>query len=273
MGDLARLEEQLENLKELRELVGALRSMAASRSREAHEAFAGTRAYRAIVERAIFDLETVEPGTPPVRNHDGVMLVITSENGFVGNFNNRIVTQALEAKTAEEKLIIVGKRGQIVARERNVSPNSVYPMSSRIEGITRLAQQIGERLISVPKVRIVFAEYKSGASFDVINRPVLPLISARPNDRDKPFPPLHHLPVESLAESLSSEYLFAEICHSLMESLASENGARLQTMSSASRNIDKRLETLVRQARAAWQERTTSDLLEVVVGTEASNNP
>ena len=67
------------------------------------------------------------------------------------------------------------------------------------------------------------------------------------------------------------EYLFAEIAHSLMESFASENSARLAAMDSASRNIDDKLEVLERDARVAWQEETTSDMLDVVTGAEAVN--
>ncbi len=85
------------------------------------------------------------------------------------------------------------------------------------------------------------------------------------------LPPVLQLPPARLLASLMREYLFAEIAHTLMESLASENAARFGAMDSASRNIDDKLELLQRDARIAWQEETTSDMLDVVTGAEAVN--
>jgi len=80
---------------------------------------------------------------------------------------------------------------------------------------------------------------------------------------------LHHLPAAQLMRALADEYLFAEIAKALMESLASENGARLHTMDAAARHIDDKLDHLHRNERVARQEKTTADMLDVVTGAEA----
>jgi F-type H+-transporting ATPase subunit gamma len=72
--------------------------------------------------------------------------------------------------------------------------------------------------------------------------------------------------------ALSSEYLFAEVADALMDSLASENAARLRTMSGASRNIDEKLDRLHRNEHVARQEEMTADMLEIVTGAEAIFN-
>ena len=64
----------------------------------------------------------------------------------------------------------------------------------------------------------------------------------------------------------------AEIAIALMESPASENTARFRTMDVASRNFDDRLKKLTVEERAARQEETTSDMLDVVTGAEALKN-
>ena len=66
--------------------------------------------------------------------------------------------------------------------------------------------------------------------------------------------------------------LFAEVADALMDSLASENAARLRTMDAASRNIDGKLERLQRDAHVARQEEMTADMLDVVTGAEAIFN-
>ena len=271
MEQLSRIEARLESLQELISLVGALRSMAASRSREAQDAFEGTRAYCAMIERTIAEIAPLAPGGAGVRQSgERILVLITSENGFVGGFNNRLAEHALAAREDGEVLIVVGRRGQIVLGEHGVAPDLPFPMTSHVPGITPLAQRIGARLSDVASARIVFARYRSGAAFDVETRQVLPLSAADPAAAALPAsPPLHHLPPDRLLSELGMEYLFAEIAHALMESLASENGARLMTMDAAYRNIGDKVEKLKREERAARQEQTTADMLDVVTGAEA----
>lgn len=272
MEDLARIEARLESLRELSELVGALRSMAASRAREAQEALTGTRAYSEIIERAIADVAPGAPHREADRPDDAsILLVIASENGFVGGFNTRMIEQAQTCRNADERLILVGRRGAVTASENGLSVERSFAMTARVRGVTALARRITGCLSEVRAARIAFARRGSGASYDPIVRRVLPL--GRPSaPATGPMPsPLTHLHPPTLMAALSREYLFAEIAHALMESLASENAARMQAMDAASRNIDDRLDHLRRDERAARQEKTTSDMLDVVIGAEAVN--
>ena len=68
---------------------------------------------------------------------------------------------------------------------------------------------------------------------------------------------------------LASEFLFAEITRAVMESLTSENGARLRVMEAADHNIGDKLERLHRSENALRQEAITSELLDIVTGSEA----
>jgi F-type H+-transporting ATPase subunit gamma len=68
---------------------------------------------------------------------------------------------------------------------------------------------------------------------------------------------------------LADEYLFAEVTHAIMESLISENAARLRVMESADHNIGDKLEDMVRNEHTLRQEAITSELLDVVTGAEA----
>jgi len=70
---------------------------------------------------------------------------------------------------------------------------------------------------------------------------------------------LHHLAPDALLHRLASEYLFAEITRTVMESLASENGARLRVMEMANHNIGDKLEGLRRSQNALRQEVITSE--------------
>jgi F-type H+-transporting ATPase subunit gamma len=70
-------------------------------------------------------------------------------------------------------------------------------------------------------------------------------------------------------QHLAREYLFAEITSAVVESLASENGARLLVMEAADNNIGDKLDGLCRSENVLRQESITSELLDLVIGTEA----
>lgn len=271
--ELSQITARLESLQELGDLVGALRSMAASRAQDAQEALDGTRAYKQVVERAISEIEPLVRGcTGDVAGEKEAgqsLLVIASENGFVGGFNTRLIDYALGLRARDEQLLIVGRRGQVVASEKGIAELTGFPMTTRIEGVTALARRIAKALSNCASVRIVFACRKTGALFDLAEKQVVPL--AKLPQSELRTPPVTRVPPQKLLAGLTDEYLFAEIAHSLMESLASENAARLGKMDAASRNIDKKLERLTRDMRVARQEETTSDMLDVVTGAEAAN--
>jgi F-type H+-transporting ATPase subunit gamma len=268
MAELARIESRLENLGQLGELFGALRSMAASRTREAQEALVGTQGYCETVDRAIASLRTEVASQTAPDNGAALLLVITSETGFVGGFNSRIMDRVQDLRAPGETLALVGRRGQILASERRQPVDLTFPMTSRVDGVTPLARRIAASLSHLSHARVVFSRRRKGAGFEVAARPILPL--ARPPGQDgKLDAPLHHLSTATLLDRLAQEYLFGEIAHALMQSLVSENSARLTTMDSASRTADEMIQKLEREQRAARQEQTTSDMLDMVVGTEA----
>ncbi len=272
MEDLSRIKSRLESLSELDELVGALRSISASRAREAQAAFEGTRAYRNVVTRAMAEVAPLLPDAAEASDRnkesgESCLLLIASENGFVGLFNSRLVERALDVRDPREHLVIVGRRGQITAAENGVADADTFPMTSRISGVTALARRIAKRLAGMSSARIVHAAQKPGANFEVQVRTVLhvPKIPAS----ESASPPILHIPPKELLSHLADEYLFAEIAHALMVSLASENVARMRAMDSASRNIEDTMDKLRRDERVAQQEKTTTEMLDVVTGAEA----
>ncbi len=81
--------------------------------------------------------------------------------------------------------------------------------------------------------------------------------------------PAHYLSVELLLAGLGREYLFTGVAHTLMESLASKNAARLRAMLAADQNIGERLDGLRQSERVRRQDEITTELLDIVTGAEA----
>jgi F-type H+-transporting ATPase subunit gamma len=153
------------------------------------------------------------------------------------------------------------------AEENGLEVDEARFMTTHVSGIAAAARRIVDFVGRVCTARIVFAAARPGGRPEVTLQTLLPLPA--PETAQPPFPPLHHLPGRPLLDRLSDELLLAAVAHALMESLTSENVARLHAMEAAGRNIGNRLDQLRQRERVVRQEEITADLVEVVSGAEA----
>ena len=159
----------------------------------------------------------------------------------------------------------------VLAKDNHLKVDWHVPMATHIGGVPGIARRVTDHLADITAARVAFAAYEPGGQYDVVVRDILPLDPALLKGMGVVQPPLHQLDPYVLLARLSGEYLFAEVTRAIMESLASENGARLQVMSAADHNIGDKLETLGRQRNHLRQEAITAELLDVVTGAEAVN--
>jgi len=138
-------------------------------------------------------------------------------------------------------------------------------------GVLQVARRVSDRLMGIERVELLFAGYRRGGRYEIETRRVLPLDPELLGQRNHHSPPLHHLPADLLLTRLAHEYVLAELTRSLMESFASENGARLRVMESADRNIDQRRASLSTEIHTLRQQSITAELLELITGVEATS--
>lgn len=275
MNELQRIEERISSIRELKGLFRAMRVMAASHVQQAQSGLAGARRYAEIVEAALSEALLLVPNAAASSNGqepDSVpqIVVVCSEHGFVGALNDKLLETVSAEAPACQRLLVVGRRGVVLADERRLTADWTSSMPTQLGAIPRLAGDIIANLEFDKPVQIVFAHYRLGGKYTVESRSLLPIdISLISSSTGSPSPPLHHLPPQILLHRLIEEYLFAAIARAMIESLASENAARLQIMQQADRNIDAKLDLLTRDRRAQRQDAITSELLDVVTGTEA----
>jgi F-type H+-transporting ATPase subunit gamma len=274
MEQLPRLQARISSLAELRDLIRALRALAATHVQEAQGALPGIRRYVDVVEDAIAEgaalLEAADGLAAPAGPSDAsVLIVVCSEHGFVGAFNERLLDRAEAERKAGQALLVIGRRGAILAAERGLDVERSFSMATHVGGVLGVTRRVAERLAVVSTADVLFAGYRRGGEFEPEARSILPLDPALLARSERRSPPLHHLAPDTLLQRLASEYLFGEITHAVMESLASENGARLRAMETADHNIGDKLDELRRKEHALRQEAITSELLDVVTGSEA----
>lgn len=273
MEQLPRIQARISSLHELRDLVRALRALAASHVQEAQGALNGIRRYAEVVEDAIAEGAELrprpeEPASPSRSSDASVLIVVCSEHGFVGAFNDRTLDRAAAERKPGQRLAVLGRRGAALAAERGLDVVQTFPMATHVGGVLGVTRLVAEHMATVSTADVVFGSYRRGGSYDVEVRSILPIDPAVIKRSARRNRPLHHLAPAQLLERLASEYLFGEITRVVMESLASENGARLGVMEMADHNIGDKLDTLKRQEHTLRQEAITSELLDVVTGSE-----
>lgn len=271
---LPRLKARIESLQDLRDLIRAIRALAASHVREAQSALVGIRRYVDVVEDAIADaagllpeIDARSPADEP--SAAGVLIVVCSEHGFTGAFNELLLQRALAELKQGQRLGIIGRRGSMLAEEREISVAWSFPMATHVGGVPGVTRRVAEQIMGASTADIVFGGYRMGGRFDVEAKEILPLDPALFLGSKRRNRPLHHLGPDKLLQKLTGEHLFAEITRAVMESLTSENGARLRVMEAADHNMEDKLGGLRRQEQSLRQESITSELLDVVTGAEA----
>jgi F-type H+-transporting ATPase subunit gamma len=274
MERLARLNARIDSLDELRDLFRAMRAMAASHVQEAQTALPGIRRYAETIEAAIARAALLLPAGDgavlgAAAGGSDVLIAVSAEQGFAGGFNEQVLDRAAAERRPGQQLGIVGQRGARLAEERGLAVDWDVAMATHVGGVVGAVRQVARHLQGAARASVVFAGYRKGGRFEVETRSILPLDPALVRGDAPGGPPLLQLAPEELLQSLAAEYLFAELTRSVMESLASENGARLHRLESADHNICDKLEMLTRQERRVRQDATTEEMLDVVTGTEA----
>lgn len=286
MEQLAQLKARIDSLGDLQGIMHAMRGIAASRLREAHDAIPAMDAYASTIRKGMAEAAALqreagqvsrsgEKGFNSNRNaapsDASLMIALCSEHGFVGAYNDRILNATDKARKSDQDIAVVGYKGILLAEERQAAPQWTMPMASSLDASPILARAIADKAVSISSLDITYAAYKKGGGYEIKTEQVLPV----PHSALTPAPgnasaaPLHQLSANQLIEALSSEYLYAQALRCIVEALTSENAARLSILQAADQNISDKLEEFGRQARVMRQEEITTELMDVVTGAMA----
>jgi F-type H+-transporting ATPase subunit gamma len=278
MTRLSEIQSHIANMGELQEIVSAMRSLAAMRVQEAQRALPGIRSYADSMATAIGSAMLLMP-QPMMETHRGrgqrALILCTAEHGFVGSFNESMQEAADAALKPSDLLFVLGSRGAALAFENNRKVAWTSPMATRPaaapDAVNRLTNELYARIArgEITRVEVMFGRYRQGETAAIDRRLLLPLDTASLAASKARQAPLHNLPPRILLEQLMTEYVFALLTEAAVESIASENAARFAAMEAAHDNVSKKLAGLQENARQARQTEITSELLDLLTGSEA----
>jgi F-type H+-transporting ATPase subunit gamma len=214
-----------------------------------------------------------------------LLVVLTSDRGLCGAFNTNINKRAeREWKTRVEqgqeiRMVVIGRKGRDYFTRRN-APGLEY-LPGIWDGLKlETAERVGAKILEpfnkgeVDSIYLVYNEFKSAMSQQVVCERLLPVAQNEAQQPEKNAAPeavefTFEPNPEALLEVLVPMYVNISILRALYESMASELGARMTAMDSATKNAKEMVESLTLQYNRARQAAITKELMEIIGGSEA----
>lgn len=298
MANLKEIRTRIASVKNTQKITRAMYLVAAARLRKAQDNIVRMRPYAQSTMDMIASLagrvDGEESNHPLLvqREEKRVLLVcLTSDRGLAGGFNAQLTKEALAtykalvAEGKEVEVVSIGRKGSDFFRRRGVALERTF--SNVYEELSyEKASEIGNAIISeysadrLDAAYIIYNEFKSALVQTVKTEKVLPIEPPVAQDSnaaaadprvDGSVDYIYEPDRATILGTLLPLYVNVEVYRSLLESVASEHGARMTAMDSATTNAKDMIRTLTLQANRARQAAITTELTEIVSGAEALN--
>jgi F-type H+-transporting ATPase subunit gamma len=295
------VKRRIDSVKNIRKITRAMEMVAAARLRRAEQRIAHLRPYAGAIRRMTRQAAEAagsEVGKLPIlqqheREQSIAILLVTADRGLAGAFNSQILRAGLRAAGEHEgegrdvTFYASGRRGvsSLTFRGREVA--GAYTGFTERPSYAD-AREIAEDLITayvdgnVDRVEILYNGYVSPLVQEVRRETLLPLQEATileeaddEDSGDEGEDSGHHALVEyepgpeEILQRLVPDYVEISLYRALLESTASELGARMTAMRNASENAGEIIDDLTLEMNRARQAEITQEIMEVVAGAEA----
>ncbi len=286
-------------VKNIQKITRAMEMVAAARLRRAEQRIEALRPYANAIRRMTRQAAEAAgsvPQLPILEEHDQVstvgLLLIAGDRGLAGAFNSNIVRTGVAAGREHDG---EGRQPVYFASGRRPATSLTFRGLDPAESFTGFtdrpayadARRIAERLMAayvdgeVDRVEIFYNGYISPVAQEVRRETLLPLQQAtvleesdEPEEDRSERSSEHRALVEyepdpeEILRRLVPDYVEISIFRALLESTASEHGARMTAMRNASDNAGELIQTLTLEMNRARQAEITQEILEVVAGAE-----
>jgi F-type H+-transporting ATPase subunit gamma len=216
------------------------------------------------------------------------VLPLTGDRGLAGGFNAQILRRAValarEARDAGQEVswLVVGKKGRSTLNFRRYAVEQAWAGFTDRPGYADAAA-IAKKLAdlyaegTVDRIVVVYNHYVSPLTQTVVVEEVLPIPRTLLTDGEEKSPYeialegdfIYEPEPEQILERLLPTYLETTIYRALLESAASEHGARMTAMRNATKNAGEMIDRLTIDMNRARQSEITQEILEVVAGADA----
>ncbi len=301
MASLKELRNRINSVKSTQKITSAMKMVAASKLRRAQEAAEEARPYAERMERMVGALAATvlgAPGAPPLlvgngRDQTHLIVVVTSDRGLCGGFNGNIVRdvrkQVRDLREAGKtvKMITIGRKGhEVLKREMGDFIVETYDSVAGQKGVTyEEARDIGGRIRELfdheafDVCTVVYNRFKSAMTQVVTHQQLIPFAlpdtvetgvgtgAGRAGAAQAVYE--YEPSQDGILAELLPQNLSVQVYRALLESYASEQGARMTAMDNATRNAGEMIDDLTLTYNRQRQANITKELNEIISGAEA----
>jgi F-type H+-transporting ATPase subunit gamma len=300
VANLKSIRKRISSVKGTQKITRAMKMVAAARLNRAQQRILAIRPYAVKTAQVLAEvaapsadgesigIESAHPLLARRPEKNALFIVITSDRGQCGAFNQNLLRAAerswreREAAGQTVKFAVIGRKGREYLKRRSAPTFHVFTDVwdkldlEQARAIARTALTPFARG-EVDSIYLVYNEFKSAMTQRVTTELLFPLppseaVAARADakeewDRHREF--LFEPDQNALLERLVPMYVEISILRALYESMASELGARMTAMDSATKNADEMISKLTLDYNRARQAAITTELMEIIGGAEA----
>ncbi|WP_375755072.1 ATP synthase F1 subunit gamma [Corallococcus exercitus] len=295
MASLRDIRKRIRSVKNTRQITKAMKMVSAAKLRKAQDAILAARPYAQTLEQIISELavrsadqELAHPllASRPIRRVE--LLLLTSDRGLAGGFNSNVIRRAnrylYENSDLQVRVSTVGRKGNDFFRNRGQSIRKDFAglyATLNYRSAANVAEELAAAFLNdeVDAVYVVYNEFVSAITQNVVVSQLLPLqpaavkaatpaaetVTSAPALVDFKYEPSR----QAVLDRLVPQAVNIKLYRALLESVASEQGARMSAMENATNNATDMISSYTLLYNRTRQAVITKELMEIVSGAEA----
>jgi len=291
MANLKEVRNRITSVSSTQQITNAMKMVSAAKLKRATNAIVDLRPYADKLKEILSNLSaSIEGNESPYldnRNPDKVLLVVlTSNRGLAGAFNANVIKAAnllISQKYSEQhrkgnvSILAIGKRGHdhFARQGYQVIGNHTELFSQlNFENTSVITEAIMEGFVAgdFDRVEIVYNQFKNAAVQFLATEQLLPLEATVKEDNQNEVDYIFEPSKEKITQELIPKSIKIQLYKAVLDSHASEHGARMTAMDKATENAGDLLKALKLSYNQARQAAITTELTEIVSGAAALSN-
>lgn len=287
MANLKEIRNRISSVGSTMQITSAMKMVSAAKLKRAQDAILQMRPYANKLTELLVNLSSSLDSSDggdfsSEREISNVLLVpITSNRGLCGGFNANIIKQTLnlirnDYAGKDVSILSIGKKSSEYFRNNNynvISSHDEIFADLTYDNIARVSENIMQSFLDLKydKVVLIYNQFKNAATQNVMSENFLPVQS--PNDENASIGDYIFEPdKKEIIQQLIPKSLKTQMFKAVLDSHASEHGARMTAMHKATDNASELKKDLTLSYNKARQAAITAEILEIVGGAEALNN-
>jgi len=283
MANIRDIKHRIESVKNTRQITNAMKMVAAAKLQKSQVNIIKARPYADHIAQMLMaikhkknqaDSKIFDPATESDKR---ALIVVTADRGLCGSFNSMIIKQAIEYLNAHPKtdVICIGKKGynilkkrpDLVVREKYLGLFNEMNFAASAD----IAQFVKDIFFKgdYDVIDVVYNHFKSIMQQIITVKPLFPIPDLPSDEGVSLLDFLYEPSMEDVVSELSNKYINVEIWRIMLESSASEQGARMTAMDSATDNATELIESLTLNYNMVRQSAITTEIIEIASGAEA----